>query len=224
MSPIGGARVGVRSSREAGAAVPDSVVYDFETGDTSRWDDVIDLSAVTDRVRAGSFSGFCTNPQTDGVGDGGSGTYHARVIPTGYSGGAEPSQFEFHWNEASSSFGGGIRLFNSGGNEEVGLATNNPQWDVLDANGIEEVYAGDGEGRWVRYTINFDWSAGTFSTDFEDLQSGATYSDSSRPLVNGVDIEEIRIEYYSSGNFVTGSTGSSEKSIEMWFDDISLSA
>lgn len=207
---------------ELADAIPDSVVYDFESGDTSRWDTVYDLTAVSDRQFAGSFGGFCDTPQTDGVGVGGPNDRQASVIPDEYTGGVQASQFEFYWNETSGSFGGGIRLFNSNGNPEVGLATNNPQWDITDGNGNAQVFAGDGYDRWVRFTISFDWANGTFSTDFEDLQSGSTYSDSGRPLINGTDIEEIRIEYYSSGEFVTGSTGSSAKSIEMWFDDIEL--
>jgi hypothetical protein len=209
---------------ELADAIPDSVVYDFETGDVSRWDTVYDLSAVSDRVFAGSFAGFCDTPQTDGTGDGGPNDRQASVIPDGYTGGGQPSQFEFYWQETSGSFGGGIRLFNSNGNPEVGLATNNPQWDITDGNGNTEVFAGDGYDRWVRFTITFDWGSGTFSTDFEDLQTGSTFSDTNRPLINGTDIEQIRIEYYSSGNFVTGSLGSNQKAIEMWFDNISISA
>ena len=190
-----------------------AIQFDFETGDTSRWDDVNDLSAVTGTVYNGSYSGHCDNAQ--------SGTYQARVVPPGYSGGKQPGEYEYYWYETDDSFGGGIRLFNSNGNVEVGTATDNPEWDIDDGNGVNQVYGGDGYGRWVRFRLTFDWGAGTFSADFEDLQSGSSFTDSGRPLKQGVDIERIQIEDYNKGGWAaSGDVG--DGNIEQWFDDIHL--
>jgi len=203
--PVGGARVGLFGS---GIAIPDSVVYGFETGDVSRWDTVNDLSAVTEPYN-GSYSGLCDNAQ--------SGQPQARVVPNGYSGGLKPDKFEFYYKERSDSFGGGIRLVNSDGNIELGIATDNPNYHIDDGNGDEGLSNGE-VGVWHRMTVVFDWSQGEFSVDFENLSNNNTYTDSNRPLKNGVDIEAIQIDDYT--NVSTGWQGGG--SIDMNFDDIGL--
>jgi len=193
--------------------ISDSVVYNFETGNTSEWADVNGLSAVTNRVYNGSYAGYCGTTITD--------SYQARDVPDKYDGGAQPPEFTFYWNENSgiSSRGGGIRLVNSNGEYEVGLASDNPSWLIDDNNGFESVYSGDGYDRWVRFTITFDWSAGEFDADFEDLDSGATFTDSGRPLKQGQDIEAIQLESQNEQEW-----RKSNSSIQMWFDDITLNA
>jgi len=190
------------------SGIPDSRVFDFETGDVSRWDSVNDLSADTAKAFNGSFSGLCDSAQ--------SGTFQAKVIPSGYSGGLQPNKFEYYWNEDSANFGSGVRLLNSNGNVEVGTATNSPQWVIDDNNGVNEVFGGDGTDRWIRYTLTFDWGVGTFSADFKDLTSGSTFSDSGRSLKNGVNIETIQIDDFN------GTTWQDGGGINTHFDDIGL--
>lgn len=198
----------VSASLSEGAAISSSVVYDLETGDTSRWDDVNDLSATTSQVYAGSYAGICDNAITNG--------YQAKVNI--YDGGRQPSEFEFFWRETSFSYGGGLRLLNSDGEFELGLATDNPGWAIDDGSGVQKVYSGDGYDRWIRFTITFDWSNGEFSADFEDLSSGSTYTDSGRQLKKGKDLEVLRLEDYTGGTWQDGD------SMNMWFDNISFTA
>lgn len=195
-------------SAQLSPGIPASVVYDFETGDTSRWDTVNNLSASTSRVYAGDYSGFCGSALEN--------TYQARVMIDEYDAGTQPSKFEFFWNEDSSSYGGGIRLLNSNDNIELGVATNNPQWYIDDNNGFEQVYGGDGYDRWTRFTVTFNWDVGTFDVNFKDLQTGSTYTDSGRPLKNGTDIQIIQIEDNNNETWRHGG------SITMWFDNITI--
>lgn len=184
------------------------IVDDFESGDVSKWDVVNDLSATTGRVFSGLFSGKCDNAQ--------GGSPQAYIIPDRIEGGSQPSGWQYYWQGTSNSFGAGMRLLNSDGNVELGLASNNPQWKIDDGNGIETVFGGDGNDRWVRFSVGFNWQQGTFSVDLEDTQTGSTYTDSGRPLKEGKDIERVQIDDYS-GNWQDGG------SIDNWFDEITLS-
>jgi hypothetical protein len=118
------------------------------------------------------------------------------------------------WNESSSSNGGGIQLYNSNGNREFALATDNPNWEIQHGNGTEEIYSGDGYDRWIRFTVTIDWGVGEFSYEYEDLQSGTLRTGSGRPLQANVDISYFTLDHYSLGNFAAnGET-------VMWFDNI----
>jgi hypothetical protein len=199
-----------RNFRMDSSDIPDSFVYDFETGDVSRWDATTHLTTQNNRVYSGSYAGH-----TDIRG-----TYNYLAVVSSNEYPTQPSGFEYFWQEKKiESFGGGIRLLNSNGEVEVGLASNNPEWTIDDGNGIYEVFSGDGYNRWVRFKITFDWENGTFSTDFEDLKSGSTYSDSGRPLKQGTDIAKMRLETYETGTWTGG-----DDYIEMWWDNISLFA
>lgn len=199
---------GVVAAHSEASLVPDKISYNFESGDNSEWDDINNLSIVADRVYDGSYAGYCGSSQSN--------TYQARDVPNGFSGGVKPSKFEYFWNETANSYGGGIRLINSNGNVEAGFATDNPQWEIDDGGGIETVYSGDGYDRWIRYTITFDWSKGTFDIEFEDLQSGYVFTDYNRQLMRGLNIEAIQVEDFSFNTWREGS------SIDMWFDNISF--
>lgn len=181
---------------------------DFEIGDLSRWDTVNHLSVVQDRVYEGQYAGY-SGTSTAGI-------PLAATIPDPLSGGQRIQKFEYFWQETGSSTGAGIRLINSNGGVELGVASDNPEWDIDDGNGIDAtVYAGDGYDRWVRFTITFDWDNGTFDVDFEDLTSGSTYVDTGRPLKQGVDVEKIQLDEYNGGLWQNN-----DASAEMWWDKI----
>lgn len=190
-------------------AIPDSVVYDFETGDVSQWDDVNDLTPVSDRTNTGTYAGYC--------GTGQSGTHQAYARP--YDGdGVQITSFEYYWQESSNSSGSGIRLINSNGNVEVGTASDNPQWNIDDGDGVNEVrnYQANSYNIWTRFTLTFDWDAGTFSVDFERPSTGQNYTDTGRPLKQGVDIARVQIDDFSTGAWQTGFE------VDSWFDDITV--
>lgn len=189
--------------------IPDSVVYNFETGDVSQWDDVNDLTAVSNRANTGTYAGYCGTAQ--------SGTHQAYARP--YDGdGVQITSFEYYWQETQNSSGNGIRLINSNGNVEVGTATDNPQWEIDDGNGLSEVtnYQTNAYDIWTRFTLTFDWGVGTFSVDFERPSTGQNYTETGRPLKQGVDIARVQIDDFSGGTWQSG-TG-----IDSWFDDITV--
>jgi len=184
-------------------SISGDVVYDFETGDTSRWTQDTNLTAVQDRVHNGSYAGYISGSQDP----------EAHAQP--YDGDERQlSKLEYFWNDSNSGHGGGMQVRDGNGNIVLGLATDNPSWVIIDGNGSGQVFGGDGVDRWVRFTVTFDWGAGTFDVDFEDLQSGSTYTDSGRPLVNTTGVAEVELEHFNEGSF------SDSSAIEMWFDEI----
>jgi len=192
-----------------GPDIPDSVVYDFETGDTSRWDYSAHLSADNSRAQSGTYGGY-VNSYTEGSAQAYADTYETQQ---------EIASFEFYFNETSNSQGSGIRLYNGSGNAELGLGTDNPQWVIQDNNGTSEIYSGDGYDRWVRCKATFDWGSNTFDVTFEDLQSGTTKSSTDRPLRQGNGVKRVQLENYKGGVWV----GSYDPySVDVWYDDIEV--
>ena len=171
-------------------------------GDITRIDD-FKVTTTDKRVRA--CMGVDT-PENPVLGEG---------RPDFTVGGQRINRFEFYYREVSNnSNGGGIRMYNSNGNVELGLATDNPDWVADGANGPNVFYGGDGYERWVRAEAVFDWSAGTATVTFKDQQSG--YSESiTVDLKQGIDFEYFKIEDYSAGGGWAGGT-----KLIMWFDSI----
>jgi len=174
---------------------PGTTLFGFETGDTSRWDTATALSVISGSpsFNSGSFIG---DIQGDGV------STAATVVPSALSGGGQISKFEYYWKEEEKSYGGAARLRNSNGNVELSTSTNNPQWTVQDANGITQVNDGNANyNDWTRFTVTFDWSAGTFDIDFKNLATGLQETQTGFPLIQGVDIEEVELSNYNNGGF-----------------------
>jgi len=201
---------GIVAVTDTASAIPDSVIYDFESGDTSNWDTAPDISADTTRAYNGTYAGYATNSSNSAF---------ATVVPEGYGGGAEPSKFEYWWNETVDSKGAGIRLFNSNGNYELGIAANNPEWSVYDDNGYTRD-VGDGSysryDTWIRFTVTFDWTNNTFDLDFYDSGTGYNLTDSGRPLRYGTDVETIRLGNQDDGGWENGDP------VDQWYDDIQI--
>jgi len=173
----------------------------FENGNLNEWT-VNNLSTAQDRVWAGEYSAFADTVETT-----------QPLASQALFDGTEIPIFSFAFQETSASNGGGIRLKNSNGDYELGIATDNPQWIIDDNNGESQVYAGDGTDRWVRFEISFDWLDNTFRFKGRDYESGEVITEDTRPLKQGVDIETVEIWSYGSGW-----GGGSD--IEMWFDNV----
>lgn len=128
--------------------------------------------------------------------------------------GEQISEMEFYWWERSASYGGGIRLFNSNGNDEIGVASDNPEW-VVDSSGIfGQVHNGTSYETWIRTTLTFDWANSAVTIDWE-ASDGTTYSDT-YSLKHGVDIDEIQVWNQNGQSWTSGGD------MYMWFDDLEV--
>jgi hypothetical protein len=182
--------------------VKPALIEDFE-GDLSGWTiNDSDFTIRTDRVYEGS--------QAAGMDDYVSSEFAAeRVIPTDFS---QPSTAEWYWNEDSSQYGSATHFYNSNGNLELALGTQNPQWQAWDGTGMDdEIYAGDGYDRWIYYKVTFDWSNGTYDYYMEDMQSGHVET-GTRSLRYGVDVNKIGL----------GERVNSSSRIHTWWDNIRI--
>ena len=191
--------------------IRDSVVYNFESGDTSEWDTVNDLRATANRAYNGSYSGASDN--------GLSGSPNAFDFP--YEGDAvEISKLTLWYYEKSNSAGGGQRFWGPNDNVILGIASDNPQLDVDDRNGVTLVYDpnsyDDAYSSWIKLKIDFYWSNNQYDIYWENSANGETYSESGRPLKRGGGIRRLTLENYSSSSWQDGSD------LDMFWDDIEL--
>lgn len=171
----------------------------FETWNTPAW------NQVTDRVFEGTYAGHYSS----------GGGIDVLASKTLYPNGKQLDFFEYTWQETSGSNGGAVSLVDSAGAEVVATATDNPSWEIKDANGWRQVYNGDGYDRWVTFRIEFDWGNSQFSIRFKDHSSGAIYEESGISLINATDISSVEIRNYSSDSYTSGSN------FDMWVDGIS---
>lgn len=132
----------------------------------------------------------------------------------------------WYYYEVTASHGGGLRVQNSSGEYEAGMATDNPQWYVSD-NGQtvqpdQEVYAGDqtGEGHWIHVQFQFDWGAGEFDWTIEDLETGHTET-GTHGLAHGEDVAEIHLANFNRGGDAYWNADGD--AMHMWFDGIEAS-
>jgi len=117
------------------------------------------------------------------------------VTPALISGGAEIREFEYYYKEAddTGTFEGGFRLKNSNGNRELGLRNLSPQWEVKHAGGQTTIDSNSGPFDWHRVTATFDWGAGTFDVDWENVETSNQASQTGFSLKQGVDVAEVEI-------------------------------
>lgn len=172
----------------------------FSTWNTPNW------NQVTDRVYEGSYAGYYKAADTDGILD-----FATKNI---HPGGKQIDTFEYIWQETSYSHGGGISLVNSNGNEVFGMATDNPQWDIKDANGWRNVADTGQHDVWVKFTVEFDWTNTQCNIHFENLDGDDVYEESGIPLINGGDVERVEIKNYGSNSW------NSSANFEMWVDAV----
>lgn len=189
---------------------PNSFVETFSSGNLDRWQ-VSGLTTITsDRSRRGGFSAFTSSSDHS--------TYFLKTAPFGN--GKQVKEIEYWTQESINGFGSGIRIKNSNDNFECGVALDNPEWDVQDANGFEFTLGSSGNANyddWVRFTIEFDWSNNTFSLDLEQPATSIRYTESGRPLIEGVDVKYVEIWNYNDGSW-----GLAGGEIEAWHDSIEV--
>jgi len=179
-----------------------TMLDDFEDGDVAEWNSNTGKWIADTQTYGGTspyqgtYCGVADSPDFVEVA--------ATLTPPELDGGFQPTQFIYYWEETNTSNGGGLRLSNSNGNYEVGMATDNPQWYYSGGDGIGQFYGGDGYERWIEVILEFDWSNGNYTLDVTDLSSGgnATHSGSLR---QGTDIETVEIVNFSGGSWESGS-------------------
>ncbi|WP_135852603.1 fibronectin type III domain-containing protein [Halorussus salinus] len=179
-----------------------SVQDDFEDGDVAEW--------------TNTAGGWKADTATYGGGDPYEGSYAGvadgigqvevagTLVTADLSGGYRPATFGYYFEEDDTSYGGGLRLRNSNGNHEVGMATDNPEWYYSGGDGIGQFYGGDGYSRWIEVIISFDWGNSEYALEVSDLQSGTTQTHAGS-LRQGVDIETVVVSNFSSGAWGSGS-------------------
>jgi len=179
------------------SAIPDSVVYDFETGDMSEFDTAPNMVAQSSKVFNGSFSGFSDNN---------TGNISARA--TVYSEEQQIAAYEHYQAESSTGNGFAIVLFDGSGNEVLRAGSSNRDIQVLGANGVTTLQD-TGDTDWYNLEVTFDWQSGTF-TATSDNGNTATLNLLS---TNGVKTMEI----WGVESNVSDTLGSGR--IFAWFDD-----
>ena len=200
------------------------LIQDFEEGNLNDWNNLAG-NTVADNSRA--FNGTYSLYSGD-YSNGGCPSPFGTWQPPGYSGGGQPNELEFYYNETSNSTGAGLRVFNSNGNPEFGMATDNPEWYIGDGNSNSDsarsVFdpGSDEYDKWIRVRFyNIDWVNSTFDIEIEDTTgSYSTYTETGIPMRNGVDIERIELWGYNSNS----SPQWGDDKVEQWFDDILISA
>jgi hypothetical protein len=197
-----------------GSEIPDSRFYNFESGDSSGWNSLNDLSADTGQVYAGSYSGLIDSIQT--------GTYHARDIPSGYLGGLQPEKFIFYlYHDGKNSSGSGMRLINSNGNVEFGGGDDSTAVFVDGGNGTNVV---DGTttrvGPWREYKFIINWENSEFTATITETDTSTEIGTVTEPLKQGLNIESVQIDAYHSGD----SGWQSGFAVNDWYDEIGLYA
>lgn len=169
----------------------DSVVlssYDegFEDG-MDNWEVIRGASTSTEKQYNGSQS---LNIGTWGIAN--SYPYTKRKVKDG---GHKLETFIYYYNEINDdSTGQGIRLMNSSGNYEFGVASQNPEHDIDDANGYSQVYdPGENYDVWRKVKVTIDWTAGTFDVEWSEGDASPYYTVTDRPLKENKDIEYIEV-------------------------------
>ncbi len=161
-----------------------------------------DFEIKSNKFYSGSYSAGITDSSADQA------IAEARI----YDLGARPNNMSFYWYETSSSHGGGLRLYDSNGNHVVSFASDNPQWDLVDADGRTQVYDGNSNfDDWIYVELDFDWATGTYDYFIENTDTSNSVS-GTRTLDSATNIEKLKIENYASGW--------TSSSMYMWFDDI----
>jgi hypothetical protein len=175
----------------------------FEDGDTAEW--TTDGSGNFFATTTPSFSGTWS-----GRSDAAPNTYDSYRLDIN-AGGAQLDTFQFYWQETADQGGFGLSFFNSNGDREFSVGSNNPQWHIDDPDGNENFYSGDGYDRWIRFKVDFDWSSSSYTLSGEDMSTGSTASTGSRSMYHGVDVQ-----YIGFGNAIAWSAAPTHT----WIDEL----
>ena len=143
---------------------------------------------------------------------------YAEWSPTEISGGEQLDYVEYWYYETSTSNGGGCCVVDSNGNDVIGFASSNPDWEIWDADGWSRAPNNNGTtDAWIRVKFIFDWGAGTCDIECE-VTGGSTVTQLARPLINNTDV--TRFDIRSFGHVDRGWNGG--ESTDNWYDDISM--
>ena len=197
------------------AAIPE-FTEGFESGNVNGWEvgpqdnGGTVFSAVQDRTHSGSWSVYSNDESTSARG-----RYNLNLTDPNIT------WYEGWYQETSSSTGHMVTVTNSNGNIEFGTGSDNPQWEISDANGNNRVNSGGGYDNWVYTKVIFYWDQGTNGTVdclIHDVGAGKRRVYRDRPLRNGVDVASIELWDYHTGD-IGANVG-----IETWWDDITVSS
>lgn len=162
-----------------------SVLLDFEDGNLDGWTNNHGGWNISSDSYEGSYSAYMTEAGNSWDDN----TY------TVYGSGKGASKITFYWKETSNQSGFAFSVYNSNGNREFSMGSNNPQWTTDDANGEDNnFYSGDGYDRWIKFEITPDWSNSTYTLAGEDMQSGSTDTYNGN-MYHGVDLSMIAVGY-----------------------------
>jgi hypothetical protein len=130
------------------------------------------------------------------------------------SGGLRIRRLTYFYQETSNGSGGGLRFFDENDQDLLGVATDNPEQEIDDANGFVEVSNGTGYDVWVKVEVIFDWAAETADVRFTS-EDGSTSSYPDRPLKSGTPVATVQVWDQTNRNWQS-------HSIEMWVDAVEI--
>lgn len=195
------------------SGVSTTVLEDFESGTFSNEFTVYDsnFDVVTGKQFESSYSAGIQQTST-------SQRVIAEYKPDEWSGGVQVQELTYYWYETDSSYGAALTVLNSSGGRVASMATNNPQWAVVNAAGnFEQIYSGDGKGRWIKVKMEFDYSNNNVRYTVRDTQTGSEVTETRGMDFNSSDVETIHFENFDGGNTCCNRR-SGGGSMYMWYD------
>lgn len=160
-----------------------------EDGDFSDWTVNEGTLTADSNQSIGTYSMF--HDGFSGVdSSGGDGTNDPRGAVKALDVPTQISSFSFMFWESSSNTSAALSFYNSNGNREFSVGTDNPAWCYDDAGGNSSFGNPNAYEHWIRFTIDFDWPNDQYTVTGEDLATGYTASHTGT-LKQGVDIAEI---------------------------------
>lgn len=179
------------STNNANTDIESIQIRDFDNGETYMWFDnfTVDTGSAiaTEDYESGSLdSEWSVNDYDFGIKTGNvyEGSYSAGIessypstpistwSPSELSGGVQTDKITFYWYENSSSYGGSVIAQNPSGENVVGFATDNPQWNLYDSQkfGVKtfEMQGSDALSSMEGFDFSNTWN--TISGDYPVLQ------------------------------------------------------
>jgi len=126
--------------------------------------------------------------------------------------------FSFMFWETISNTSSALSFYNSNGNREFSVGTDNPAWAFDDVSG-NNIFGNPPNNyeNWMRFTITFDWVENTYTVVGENTKSSYTASHTGE-LYEGVDIAEV-----ASGQAdLAGYTGVGEWYLDEMYENPSI--
>jgi len=163
------------------------VLYDYEDNTLQGWT-IVDnnFGLRSDRAR-GTYS--------LGINAGSGGNPLAYIEPSELSGGEQINYIEGYWQETSSSTGHGLMVQDSSGNDVLGVASGNPQFEIDSGNGFsrdqnEVVTSYD---VWLYWKVTFDWQNGDCDIYIFNEAEGVDKTYTNVPLKNNTNVARLEM-------------------------------